>query len=664
MDFLKLYATNPLMLQLTKICKDDDDKCNAASSNIISPSHTSPTVDVMEDIIKNIDQVNSIQQQTILSGDTLDRPHVKVNNLFTDIELFDDQGIFDRVLDRTSLREGRGGRYLLHKILQQPTSDVTTLIRRQKMLQDIPHFSLQHILTNESSMIWMWNFLANPNEDVQSLYDAAYFSNWLLSFLNRSTKCLAISNIYKIGVAPLVGIVTPLLYFLVPYIIFRIKLRMRLPISKYVQLMYATIIKPSFMPSSSKGEPIYKRATRYMSVAFSIFFYFQGIFSSFEMSSMLQNVCNNITDRLRHIVDFTRATLDAWDKCDWDAREWTNDPTIWPHVPPREISDTERDIASLEINDKIDKFGRNLYLFKSIQKETLGKILYRAYALDALNSVRNLKDDLECVFPSYTTKSTSLLMKGVWYPMIPKIKAVTNDWEFTVDQCGQDEVQCDAKKLQKICTQNAILTGPNAGGKSTLMKGVLLSVLLAQTFGIAPCKQSMTLSPFGVISSHINVPDNQVRGESLFEAEMKRAKDCVSMLDNAVKEQKCVLIVMDEIFSSTNPIEGIAGAYATAKKLGSYKNAINIISTHYSYLAKLTREGMYNAFKMPVILDPIDNSMTRPFKLHRGISSQYVALEIMRAAGTNDDIISDAIKIKNEIMQTKKESVTKCNKKV
>jgi DNA mismatch repair protein MutS len=154
-------------------------------------------------------------------------------------------------------------------------------------------------------------------------------------------------------------------------------------------------------------------------------------------------------------------------------------------------------------------------------------------------------------------------MKGLWYPGISSQSAVTNDWSFTDED------------------RNAILTGPNAGGKSTLMKAVLVATLLAQTIGITSCKEGMELKPFGAIASHINVTDSQKRGESLFQAEMQRIKGCVDLLQSAEKRDLTALVVIDEIFSSTNPVEGVAGAYATARRIGTFKCALSIISTHY-----------------------------------------------------------------------------------
>ena len=73
-----------------------------------------------------------------------------------------------------------------------------------------------------------------------------------------------------------------------------------------------------------------------------------------------------------------------------------------------------------------------------------------------------------------------------------------------------------------------------------------------------------------LINTYLNIPDCKNK-ESLFEAEMHRSRDYLNKLKE-LGEQDFSFIVMDEIFSSTNPEEGISGAYAICNKLSDYKN--------------------------------------------------------------------------------------------
>ena len=104
---------------------------------------------------------------------------------------------------------------------------------------------------------------------------------------------------------------------------------------------------------------------------------------------------------------------------------------------------------------------------------------------------------------------------------------------------------------------------------------------------------------------------------------------------------------MDEIFNSTNPVEGIAGAYSIAKKMSEYDNNILIFTTHYIYLTKLKRTGRFINYRMNVVRGDAPHDITYPYKLEEGVSKQYIALDLLRKNGFDDDIIDEAVRVRN-----------------
>jgi DNA mismatch repair ATPase MutS len=83
---------------------------------------------------------------------------------------------------------------------------------------------------------------------------------------------------------------------------------------------------------------------------------------------------------------------------------------------------------------------------------------------------------------------------------------------------------------------------------------------------------------------------------------------------------------------------------------------LSIISTHYGYLARLARDKKkFRAFQMPVKLRDEDNTiLVAPYKLKQGVSRQYVALELMRNSGVDQEILAEAIAVKNDIISQSK----------
>jgi DNA mismatch repair ATPase MutS len=108
--------------------------------------------------------------------------------------------------------------------------------------------------------------------------------------------------------------------------------------------------------------------------------------------------------------------------------------------------------------------------------------------------------------------------------------------------------------------------------------------------------------------------------------------------------------VFDEIFNSTNVVEGVAAAYAILDTLGERSNCTTIITTHYPYLCKLPN---FDRYKMNAQLDEQMRVERFPYRLTKGVSNQYIALEMLRE--NFDPVIVDrAITVKNRLLDTKR----------
>ena len=83
--------------------------------------------------------------------------------------------------------------------------------------------------------------------------------------------------------------------------------------------------------------------------------------------------------------------------------------------------------------------------------------------------------------------------------------------------------------------KNIILTGPNAAGKTTLLKSSIINLLFIQQIGYGYFK-SAEVTPFDYIHSYINIPDTSSR-DSLFQAEARRCKEII----NVVKENAQII---------------------------------------------------------------------------------------------------------------------------
>ena len=156
-------------------------------------------------------------------------------------------------------------------------------------------------------------------------------------------------------------------------------------------------------------------------------------------------------------------------------------------------------------------------------------------------------------FPVYLrAECPSIELTHFWHPLIDPDKVVTNSIVF-----GNHE------------RNNAVTTGSNEGGKSTMLKSITLCILMGQTVGIVPA-QSLTFTPFHTISTYLNITDDIGAGNSLFKAEVLRTQALVDQITQAPPDYFS-FSVFDEIFNGTSPREGTAAAYSVAKHLGTFK---------------------------------------------------------------------------------------------
>jgi len=125
-----------------------------------------------------------------------------------------------------------------------------------------------------------------------------------------------------------------------------------------------------------------------------------------------------------------------------------------------------------------------------------------------------------------------------------------------------------------VNSNHFLLSGPNGGGKSSFLRGVLQTILLSQTFGYSIGK-NVHMSPFDYIFSGLHIVDNP-GAQSLFEKEIIFARDVLYHNNPKLKG----FVVFDEIFHSTNPPDGIKTSQRFLNKLWSFNHMCSIISTH------------------------------------------------------------------------------------
>jgi len=422
-----------------------------------------------------------------------------------------------------------------------------------------------------------------------------------LNFLNNSEKFLNLYNNYNIF-APIYNLISPLLVILIPFLLAKLYFIKDINFGKYKSIFsFIFIGVPSF------SMPPNKSMMEMAKFIFTIAMYLYTLYTATSFSLTTQKILKIIHERLVNLKKYLGIIRELQDK--------------FKSVVDIFKGDIYYDILDDPVYDKpyrmISNKGKLLrhYTIINSDNDNIKKSLTILGKLDCLYSIATLVRNHGYNFAEFISnrQTPAMFSKNFFHPNITAAIPNTIDIGFK----GR---------------RNVILTGPNAGGKSTLIKTLSISVLMAQTLGIAPCEK-IYLTPFTYMNTYLNITD--IKGKkSLFENEMERVSSHIERM-NELRPDEFAFIIIDELFSGTNPKEGMATSFAVADKLSTFPNSISVITTHYHQLTELTD---YANYKME--LDT--------YKLKAGISTDNIAVDLLKKRNFDQSIIDKAREITAE----------------
>ena len=177
-----------------------------------------------------------------------------------------------------------------------------------------------------------------------------------------------------------------------------------------------------------------------------------------------------------------------------------------------------------------------------------------------------------------------------------------------------------------------LVSGPNTGGKTVLIKAVGLLALLAQSGIVPPIGPHSSLPVFTEVFADIGDRQSIAASLSTFSAHVAALRE---ILDRAGQGS---LVLLDEIGSGTDPAEGGALAAATLKTL-TRRRAITLATTHLGALKQLAAEtvGIVNAS-----LQFDAETLTPTYRLLKGVPGRSYGLAIARRLGVAEEVLAEA----------------------
>jgi DNA mismatch repair ATPase MutS len=170
-----------------------------------------------------------------------------------------------------------------------------------------------------------------------------------------------------------------------------------------------------------------------------------------------------------------------------------------------------------------------------------------------------------------------------------------------------------------------IVTGANMAGKSTFLRTVSISIVMANA-GLPVCAETYEYVPIKLITS-MRTSDSLADDESYFFSELKRLKFIVDTIDPSKSEEK-YFIILDEILKGTNSTDKAIGSKKFVKKLVA-SNSTGIIATHDLSLCEIEKhlEQIKNYYFDAQI---IDDELHFDYKLKDGICKNMNASFLLK----------------------------------
>ena len=186
-------------------------------------------------------------------------------------------------------------------------------------------------------------------------------------------------------------------------------------------------------------------------------------------------------------------------------------------------------------------------------------------------------------------------------------------------------------------TNILLITGPNMAGKSTYMRQLAITVIMAQIGCFVPASYA-SLPLFDAIYTRIGASDDLVSGESTFMVEMIEANRAIS---NATSNS---LVLFDELGRGTATFDGMALAQAIIEYIHDKIKCKTLFSTHYHELTDL-ENNLNNLKNIHVSAHEEDGNITFLHKIEEGSVDKSYGIHVAKLAKLPDILIKRADEI-------------------
>lgn len=460
------------------------------------------------------------------------------------------------------------------------------------------------------------------------------YLDWdFLKKLNSNTIFLQCMTMYNVS-SPVISLIVPVILLIIPFFVLKVQ-GVDITISKYKDVVKKLLSKHQlggvFEIGSASHE---KRVYIIVSLVFYVFQVYQNILSCYKFILNMKK----IHLQLFEIRDYVSKTILNMEQLQNVCGKYKKYNPFIQHVNSnkkilQEFLIELNGVSALELNySKALNVGHSLKCFYLLYKNTEYKsAIHYSFGLNGyIHNINQLKQMIadgtisKCSFTSSSTSQNKSKFKNAYFPSLIGKNPVKNSYGLK---------------------KNVLITGPNAAGKTTLLKTTIFNIILSQQIGFG-CYDSARITPFDKIHCYINIPDSSER-DSLFQAEARRCKNILTDIGRSNKHERH-FCVFDELYSGTNPYEAIASSASFLGFLNKSPNVSYVITTHFleicSRLEREEKERISNVH-MDIKTNDEMNDFIYTYKVKSGISRIKGGIKVLRDLEYPKEIIENTQKI-------------------
>jgi len=464
------------------------------------------------------------------------------------------------------------GKHMMPRWKKHFTSNADFLSDSQQVVHNMNEYSKQ-CNTNQVKCDQLKKIWKDTRQDSHFLEKYSFMDWKMLKYLNESASFLQAVSIVNIS-SPLMSLFIPIVFMIFPFIILKLQ-QIPITFSTYIDTL-KTVARNHFIGRTLASlEGISWEKMIYL--FFTIGLYLMQIYQNINSCYRFYRNMTKISEQLYQLKEYTQYSIKSMETF----ASLNQHPSYTPFLEDlksrilhlKKLAELLNAVSPPTPHLRIWEAGYMLRCYYELHsnQDLADSIQYsfgfEGYINNLLGIKANLANGAISAATYMTDKDTEIVAQ--YYPPYvnkPADEIVVNDCSFN---------------------HNIIITGPNAAGKTTMLKTSTINIIFSQQTGFGFYRECR-LNPYTHIHSYLNIPDTSGR-DSLFQAESRRCKEILDIIQETTTNPQQTsrhYCIFDELYSGTNPEEATKSAYSFLLYLSKFDNVDFVLTTHYFEVCK------------------------------------------------------------------------------